>query len=57
MDSGTIHGGRFWRITPMLNCYLSDNVRLEFVYGYSQLDRFGLTGYTQYFQTRLQVLL
>ncbi len=57
MDSGTIHGGKFWRITPMLNWYLSDNVRLEFVYGYSQLDRFGLTGYTQYFQTRLQVLL
>jgi phosphate-selective porin OprO and OprP len=56
-DSGTIHGGRFWRITPMLNWYLSDNVRLEFVYGYGQLDRFGVTGYTQFFQTRVQLIL
>jgi len=57
MDSGTIQGGRFWRITPMVNWYLSDNVRLEFVYGYGQLDRFGLTGYTQFFQARIQLQL
>jgi phosphate-selective porin OprO and OprP len=57
MDSGTIHGGRFWRITPMVNWYLSDNVRLEFVYGYGVLDRFGLTGSTQFFQTRIQLQL
>jgi phosphate-selective porin OprO/OprP len=56
-DSGTIRGGRFWRITPMLNWYLSDNVRLEFVYGYGVLDRFGLTGTTQFFQTRIQLQL
>lgn len=56
-DSGTIRGGKFWRITPMLNWYLSDNVRLEFVYGYGRLDRFGLTGYTQFFQTRVQLQL
>lgn len=56
-DSGTIRGGRFWRITPMLNWYLSDNVRLEFVYGYGVLDRFGLTGSTQFFQTRVQLQL
>jgi phosphate-selective porin OprO/OprP len=56
-DSGTIQGGRFWRITPMLNWYLSDNVRLEFVYGYGMLDRFGLTGATQFFQTRVQLQL
>ena len=56
-DSGPIHGGRFWRITPLLNWYLSDNVRLEFVYGYGMLDRFGLTGYTQFFQTRVQLQL
>jgi phosphate-selective porin OprO/OprP len=56
-DSGTIQGGRFWRITPMLNWYLSDNVRMEFTYGYGVLDRFGLTGTTQFFQTRLQLLL
>jgi phosphate-selective porin OprO/OprP len=56
-DSGTIQGGKFWRITPMLNWYLSDNVRLEFVYGYGMLDRFGLKGGTQFFQTRLQLQL
>jgi phosphate-selective porin OprO/OprP len=56
-DSGTIQGGKFWRITPMLNWYLSDNVRLEFVYGYGMLDRFGLTGATQFFQTRVQLQL
>ena len=56
-DSGTIRGGRFWRITPLLNWYLSDNVRLEFVYGYGVLDRFGLTGTTQFFQTRVQLQL
>jgi phosphate-selective porin OprO and OprP len=36
---------------------LSDNVRLEFVYGYGQLDRFGLTGDTQFFQARVQFQL
>jgi len=57
LDSGTIQGGRFWRITPMLNWYLSDNVRMEFTYGYGVLYRFGITGSTQFFQTRLQLLL
>ena len=57
MDSGTIQGGKFWRITPMVNWYLSDNVRLEVVYGFSELDRYGLTGHTQYFQTRIQFQL
>jgi phosphate-selective porin OprO/OprP len=57
LDSGTIHGGRFWRITPQVNWYLSDNLRLELVYGYGRLDRFGLTGGTQFFQTRIQLQL
>ena len=57
LDSGTIRGGKFWRITPMLNWYLSDNVRVEFVYGYGALDRFDLKGYTQFFQTRIQFQL
>jgi phosphate-selective porin OprO/OprP len=56
-DSGTIRGGKFWRITPMLNWYLSDNVRVEFVYGYGILDRFDLRGATQFFQTRVQLQL
>jgi phosphate-selective porin OprO and OprP len=57
LDSGTIQGGKFWRITPMMNWYLSDNIRLEFVYGFGELDRFGLKGYTQFFQTRFQFQL
>ncbi|HVN44673.1 MAG TPA: porin [Steroidobacteraceae bacterium] len=56
-DSGTIRGGKFWRITPVLNWYLSPNMRLEFVYGYGHLDRFDLTGATQFFQTRIQLQL
>jgi phosphate-selective porin OprO/OprP len=32
-------------------------VRVELVYGYGQLDRFGLTGATQFFQTRVQLSL
>jgi phosphate-selective porin OprO/OprP len=57
LDSGTLTGGRFWRLTPMLNWYLSDNVRLELAYGYGVLDRFGRTGITQFFQSRLQLQL
>ena len=53
----TIPGGKFWRITPMVNWHLSDNVRLELVYGYGVLDRFGIHGGTQFFQTRIQFQL
>jgi phosphate-selective porin OprO/OprP len=42
--------GTFWRFTPMVNWHMSANLRLEFVYGYSSLDRFGTVGKTQYFQ-------
>jgi phosphate-selective porin OprO/OprP len=57
LDSGTIRGGKFWRITPMVNWHLSDNMRLEFTYGYGVLDRFDLKGGTQFFQSRLQLQL
>jgi phosphate-selective porin OprO/OprP len=57
MDDGQIRGGRFWRLTPMVNWHMSDNARLEFVYGYGTLDRFGVTGRTQFFQTRIQLQL
>lgn len=57
LDDGTIHGGKFWRITPMVNWHLSDNVRLEFAYGYGVLDRLGMHGATQFFQSRLQLQL
>lgn len=55
LDSAIAKGGRFWRVTPMLNWHLSDHVRLEFVYGYGSLDRFELNGRTHFFQTRLQL--
>jgi phosphate-selective porin OprO and OprP len=55
LDSGSIRGGRFFRVTPMVNWHLSDNVRLELAYGYGQLDRFGLNGGTQFFQSRIQL--
>jgi phosphate-selective porin OprO/OprP len=57
LDSAALHGGKFWRFTPMVNWHLSDNARLEMTYGYGSLDRFGLVGKTQFFQTRLQLQL
>jgi phosphate-selective porin OprO/OprP len=57
LDSGPVRGGKFWRFTPMVNWFLSDNVRLEFAYGLGTLDRFDLTGNTQFFQTRIQLQL
>jgi len=57
LDSGVFQGGQFWRVTPMVNWHLSDNLRLEFVYGYGELDRFDTTGGTQFFQGRIQLFL
>jgi len=57
LDSGSLQGGRFWRLTPMVNWYLSDNVRLEMTYGYGSLDRFALRGKTHFFQSRIQLQL
>jgi phosphate-selective porin OprO and OprP len=57
LDSQNIHGGRFWRVTPMVNWHLSDNIRLEFVTGYGVLDRFNQTGSTVFFQSRIQFQL
>jgi phosphate-selective porin OprO/OprP len=54
LDDGPIQGGKFWRITPMVNWYLSPIVRLEVAYGYGTLDRFGLEGSTHFFQSRIQ---
>jgi phosphate-selective porin OprO/OprP len=55
LDNKGVHGGTFGRITPMVNWYLSENVRLEMAYGYGHLDRFNLKGNTQFFQTRIQL--
>lgn len=57
LDDGPIQGGKFWRFTPMVNWHMSPNVRLEFAYGYGVLDRFGVEGGTQFFQTRIQLQL
>ena len=55
LDSKNVHGGTFGRITPMVNWYLSENVRFAMAYGYAHLDRFNLKGNTQFFQSRIQL--
>jgi phosphate-selective porin OprO/OprP len=57
LDSGTLRGGKFRRITPMVNWHLSDNIRLEFAYGVGELDRFDLTGKTRFYNVRMQFTL
>ncbi|HMC55647.1 MAG TPA: porin [Gemmatimonadaceae bacterium] len=57
LDGGTVQGGKFWRFTPVLNWHLSDEARLEFEYGYGSLDRYGMRGHTQFFQSRIQLQL
>ena len=57
LTSGPVQGGIFWRVTPMLNWYLTDNLRLEFAYGYGVLTRFGGRGATHFFQSRIQMRL
>ncbi len=54
LNNGSIHGGKMWRITPMINWYLSKAIRMEFIYGYVGLDRFGLKGRSQFFESRIQ---
>jgi len=57
LTNGPIDGGIFWRVTPMLNWYLTDNVRLEFAYGQGILNKGGVKGETKFFQSRLQLRL
>jgi phosphate-selective porin OprO/OprP len=57
LDSGNFKGGKMWRLTPMVNWHLSDNIRWEFIYGYAELDRFDFDGHTQFLQSRLQLTL
>ncbi len=54
LNGGQITGGNFWRITPMINWYMTKYLRLEVAYGYGVLDRFQLKGATHFFQTRIQ---
>ena len=55
LDSKTVAGGTFDRITPQVNWYMSENVRLEFNYGYGRLDKDALRGNTHFFQSRIQL--
>jgi len=57
LTNGPVQGGIFWRVTPMINWYLTDNLRLEFAYGYGVLNRSGQKGATQFFQSRIQMRL
>jgi phosphate-selective porin OprO and OprP len=54
LNDRSIRGGQFWKITPMVNWYLSQVVRMEFAYGYGVLDRYNLKGGVQFFQSRIQ---
>ena len=55
LNDKSILGGKFTRITPMINWYLSKALRWELVYGYGILDRYGLKGNVHFFETRIQV--
>lgn len=54
LTNGRLQGGTLWRVTPMINWYLTENLRLEFAYGFAKLNRFGTTGATQFYQSRIQ---
>jgi phosphate-selective porin OprO/OprP len=54
LNGGSIAGGEFWRLTPMVNWYMTKYLRLELAYGYGVLERYGIKGGTQFFQTRIQ---
>jgi phosphate-selective porin OprO/OprP len=55
LDDGSIKGGKFWRFTPLVNWYMSKNVRLEFIYGYGKLNRYQMEGILNVYQIRLQL--
>ncbi|HEX5024750.1 MAG TPA: porin, partial [Agriterribacter sp.] len=54
LDDKSIKGGKFWRITPMVNWYMTKIMRMEFIYGYGVLDRYNLQGAVHFFQARVQ---
>ena len=55
LNDGNVQGGKFTRITPMINWYLAKFLRWEFIYGYGILERYNLKGNVQFFETRIQV--
>jgi phosphate-selective porin OprO/OprP len=56
-DDQGIVGGKYWRLTPMMNWHLAEGLRVQLAYGYGVLDRFQLKGATQFFQARLMAFL
>lgn len=57
LNSKSIKGGQMWRITPMLNWYMTKIIRMEFIYGYGVLDRYELKGNVHFFESRIQFTL
>lgn len=57
LNNGNIRGGQMTRITPMINWYLTKILRWEFIYGYGILDRYGMKGNVNFFETRVQVTM
>lgn len=57
LTNGPLQGGIFWRVTPMINWYMTDNLRFEFAYGYGVLTKLGARSVTQFFQSRIQMRL
>ncbi|WP_152616897.1 OprO/OprP family phosphate-selective porin [Flavihumibacter solisilvae] len=57
LTDGTITGGKFWRLTPAVNWYLTPSLRLGFAYGYGKLDRVNMKGVHQFAQARLQFVI
>ena len=55
LNDNSVQGGKFWRITPMVNWYMTKILRMEFIYGYGELDRYNVNGGLQLFQTRIQL--
>ncbi|HEY6504545.1 MAG TPA: porin [Chitinophagaceae bacterium] len=54
LNSGNIKGGQMWRVTPMINWYMTRVIRFELIYGYGVLDRYGMKGKVQFFESRIQ---
>jgi phosphate-selective porin OprO/OprP len=55
-NSGSIQGGKFWRVSPMFAWYPSYEFRFTLGYGYGVLDRFGTSGATHFLQGRMQLM-
>jgi phosphate-selective porin OprO/OprP len=57
LNDKDIKGGQMTRVTPMVNWYLTSYLRWELIYGYGILNRYGLKGHVNFFETRIQVTL